>query len=302
MRVVVTGGGGRLGIYVTHALARAQHDVLAVDVNKMDGASAGVVTLQADLTDAGQVYSALAGADAVVHFGAIADAGLTTDPKTFNDNTTMTYNVLQAASDLGIRRVISASSNQAHGLAGSPPVYVPVDDSHPARPINSYALSKVVGEQVADYFAQRKCMEVLSFRILNAQVPSALPSKVAEMVAQPELGARTLWTVTDARDVAAACQQAIEAPGTLESGVYYIAGPTCVMPDSTAKLVAEHYGAQTEVRGQLGHALTRCDRAERVFGWRAKYGWTVTQSHPESQADIPPMFAASHVGPASARL
>eukprot|EP01044_Picomonas_judraskeda_P015377 COSAG03_NODE_2564_length_2638_cov_144.597873_2_plen_75_part_00 len=68
MRVVVTGGGGRLGIYVTHALARAQHDVLSVDVNRMDVASAGVKTLQADLTDAGQAYSALAGADAVVHF------------------------------------------------------------------------------------------------------------------------------------------------------------------------------------------------------------------------------------------
>ena len=141
----------------------------------------------------------------------------------------MTYNVLQAASDLGIRRVVSASSNQAHGLAGAPPVYVPVDDSHPARPVNSYALSKVVGEVVDAYFAAQKGMDVLSFRILNAQVPSGLEEQVAAMAADPLLGKGTLWTVTDARDIASACRLAIEAK-SVESGVYYIAGPTCILP------------------------------------------------------------------------
>ena len=326
MRVTVTGAAGRLGKYIVAELARGGHEVRAVDVDRpapgaaaMGTATAGVAALQANLTDAGQVYNALAGSDAVIHMGAIADTGLTTEPKTFNDNTAMTFNVLQASADLGIRRVVSASSNQAHGLAGAPPVYVPIDDSHPARPVNEYALSKVLGEGIADFFVEQRGLEVLSFRILNTQTPETIPGAIAAMAADPASGKGVVWTVTDARDVARACRLAVEVP-TVESGeaftpslsplcalvlpshgppcvgagVYYIAGPTVALPSiGAAALVAEHYASNTDVRGELGTALTNCERARRVLGWEAEYGWTTETQHPEE-----PEVAA----PAEARL
>ena len=54
-------------------------------------------SIMADLTDPGQAYAALAGCDAVVHMAAWANAGMVTDPRTFNDNTSALFNVLQAA-------------------------------------------------------------------------------------------------------------------------------------------------------------------------------------------------------------
>ena len=106
---------------------------------------------------------------------------MVTDPRTFGDNTTALFNVLQASADLGIKRVISASSNQLYGFAGAPPVFVPVTEDHPARPINSYALSKLVGEQTAEYFNRTRGMEVLSFRIMGTRAPDELPEETAAM-------------------------------------------------------------------------------------------------------------------------
>ena len=137
-------------------------------------------SIMADLTDPGQVYAALAGCTAVVHMAAWANAGMVTDPRTFNDNTSATFNIMQAAADLGIKRVISASSNQLYGFAGAPPEFVPVTEAHPPRPVNSYALSKLVGEQTAEYFTRTRGLEVLSFRIMgntpsNIYMPSNMP-------------------------------------------------------------------------------------------------------------------------------
>ena len=119
---------------------------------------------------------------------------MVTDPRTFGDNTTALFNVLQASADLGIKRVISASSNQLYGFAGAPPLFVPVDENHPARPINSYALSKLVGEQTAEYFNRTRGMEVLSFRIMGTRAPDELPEETAAMKDDAAGAAWLLWT------------------------------------------------------------------------------------------------------------
>eukprot|EP01046_Picozoa_sp_COSAG06_P045998 COSAG06_NODE_6450_length_2927_cov_6.055163_2_plen_191_part_00 len=139
-----------------------------------------------------------------------ANAGVVTDPRTFNDNTSALFNILQAAADLGIKRIISASSNQLYGFAGAPPLFVPVDEAHPARPVNSYALSKLVGEQTAEYFSRTRGLEVLSFRIMGTRAPEELPAETVAMGGDPAGEAWLLWTRTDARDVATACRQAVE--------------------------------------------------------------------------------------------
>ena len=103
-KVAVTGGSGRLGKYNVDGFLNHGWSVLSIDVVPEGGATTSnanaentYASIMADLTDPGQAYSALAGCDAVVHMAAWANAGIVTDPRTFNDNTAALFNVLQAA-------------------------------------------------------------------------------------------------------------------------------------------------------------------------------------------------------------
>ena len=281
MKVVVTGASGRIGAYATRELLQAGHEVICVDVASLRSIPCPV--LRADLTDAGQVYGALAGADAVVHMGAWANAGMVPNTRTYADNTSGTYNVLQACADLGIRRVVCASSAQVYGFAGHAPVFVPADESHPLRPLNCYALSKMAGEQAVDYFRCRYGLEAVSFRIMGARAPAEMDANVERIAADPSADTGLLWTRVDARDVARAARLALEAPA-LEPGPYNITGARVVIDQDSAALVRAHCGPEVEVRPGLdGRAspLT-CARAERVFGYRPRYIWTLDQRHPET--------------------
>ena len=131
MQIVVTGASGRIGRYVVKELVNAGHNVTGIDILASEERMSRF--LRVDLTDAGEVYQALAAteAEAVVHLGAWANAGVVPDTRTYGDNVQGTFNLFQACVDLGIQRVISASSAQVYGFAKAPPVYVPVDEAHP---------------------------------------------------------------------------------------------------------------------------------------------------------------------------
>ena len=280
MKIAVTGSSGRIGRYVVRELSHAGHQVVGLDVQH--NAQAKGLQLLIDLTDAGQVYGALAGCDAVVHMGAWANPGVVPDTRTYADNTTGTFNVFQAAADLGIRRIISASSNQVYGFFAAPPLYAPVDEEHPCRPVNCYALSKMAGEQAAEYFSRHKGLEILSLRILGTRTPEEIPGDIAKIAADPKSAAKLLWTRTDARDAALACRLAVEAD-TVESGPYNIAGSRVALDIPTQELVARYFSDRTELRGGLQRFASplSCARAERVFGYAPRYAWSVGVDHPE---------------------
>ena len=280
MKIAVTGSSGRIGRYVVRELSHAGHQVVGLDVQH--NAQAKGLQLLIDLTDAGQVYGALAGCDAVVHMGAWANPGVVPDTRTYADNTTGTFNVFQAAADLGIRRIISASSNQVYGFFADPPLYAPVDEEHPCRPVNCYALSKMAGEQAAEYFSRHKGLEILSLRILGTRTPEEIPGDIAKIAADPKSAAKLLWTRTDARDAALACRLAVEAD-TVESGPYNIAGSRVALDIPTQELVARYFSDRTELRSGLQRFASplSCARAERVFGYAPRYAWSVGVDHPE---------------------
>ena len=280
MKIAVTGSSGRIGRYVVRELSHAGHQVVGLDVQH--NAQAKGLQLLIDLTDAGQVYGALAGCDAVVHMGAWANPGVVPDTRTYADNTTGTFNLFQAAADLGIRRIISASSNQVYGFFAAPPLYAPVDEEHPCRPVNCYALSKMAGEQAAEYFSRHKGLEILSLRILGTRTPEEIPGDIAKIAADPKSAAKLLWTRTDARDAALACRLAVEAD-TVESGPYNIAGSRVALDIPTQELVARYFSDRTELRSGLQRFASplSCARAERVFGYAPRYAWSVGVDHPE---------------------
>src|SRR5689334_5324505 len=158
MRIFFTGGSGKAGKHVASFLAEQGHQVTNADLVALG--HPGVDDLQVDLTDVGETYSALAGLanfdelelavkpayDAVVHFAAIPRILLTSDAKTYATNVLSTYNVLEAATRLGIRKVVFASSETTYGICFAQgerkPLYVPVDEEHPTVPEDSYAIDR----------------------------------------------------------------------------------------------------------------------------------------------------------------
>ena len=154
MRIVVTGGSGKAGRWVVRDLREHGHDVLNVDLVR-DGSAHGLC-LVTDLTDLGQALEVIAGADAVVHLAAIPAPGLRPEGETFRVNAMSTYNVFAAAVAAGVSRVVWASSETVLGLPfDTPPLFAPIDETIEPRPESSYALSKLVGETMADQFARR---------------------------------------------------------------------------------------------------------------------------------------------------
>ena len=283
MQILVTGASGRIGRYVVKELASAGHSVTSVDILASEGSSPRF--LRVDLTDAGEVYQALAsvGAEAVVHLGAWANAGVVPDTRTYGDNVQGTFNLFQACADLGIQRVVSASSAQVYGFAKAPPAYVPVDEAHLLRPANCYALSKVVGEQAADYFVERFGMTILSFRFMGIRTPAQLDGEIDELAGDPSKGTSLLWTRTDARDAAIACRLAVEAE-SVPSGPYNITGARVVLSEPAATLVKRYFGDETVVRDALpGHiSPMNCAKAENAFDYQPQFVWSMSQRHLES--------------------
>ena len=283
MQILVTGASGRIGRYVVKELVAAGHSVTGVDI--LPSQVKGSRFLHVDLTHAGEVYQALAGpkAEAVVHLGAWANAGVVPDTRTYGDNVQGTFNLFQACADLGIQRVVSASSAQVYGFAKAPPIYVPVDETHPLRPANCYALSKVVGEKAADYFVERFGMTILSFRLMGIRTPAQLDAEVDQLAQDPDGGTSLLWTRTDARDAAVACRLVVEAE-SVASGPYNITGSRIVLSQQTAALVERYFGDETEVRDTLpGHiSPMSCTKAEAAFGYQPQYLWSMSQKHLES--------------------
>ena len=282
MNVLVTGGSGRIGRYVVRDLVAAGHTVTNADLAPFPALPGGF--LRVDLTDPGDIYQALAytKCEAVVHLGAWANAGIVPDTRTYGDNVRGAYNVFQACADLKIQRIVYASSAQVYGFAEAAPLYAPVDEDHPLRPCNSYALAKVAAEEAANYFIKLFGLNILSFRFMGVRLPSEIAAEIEAMAANPASGAWLLWTRTDARDAALACRQAIEAD-VAPSGPYNITGARIVLDQPVADLVSTHFGKNTEIRGLTGRVSPLSTaRAQDAFGYQPRYGWSESQQYPEA--------------------
>jgi nucleoside-diphosphate-sugar epimerase len=282
MRILVTGGSGRIGRYVVRDLVQAGHQVTSVDV--VHRSFPDTRTMMVDLTDAGQVYQALtySEAEAVIHLGAWAGYYAVPPTCMYGDNVCGTFNLFQACADLSVRRVISASSHLVYGVLKAAPVYVPIDEDHPLRPADAYALSKVAGEQAADYFLSQYGLEVISFRFMGVRVPSELDAEIEQFAQNPETRSHLLWTLTDARDAALACRLAVEVK-QIDPGPYNITGRCVVLEEDSADLVKRYFGNQTEIRDGLTGRLSplTCARAGNAIGYQPQYTWSVRHRYPK---------------------
>ncbi|MBC6368715.1 nucleoside-diphosphate-sugar epimerase [Algoriphagus sp. AK58] len=218
MRIFFTGGSGKAGRHVIPYLLEQGHRVMNVDLTPLH--HPGVDNLTADITDSGQMFNAMSmyagfdemepgtgvpAFDAVVHFAAVPRILIKPDNETFRVNTVGTYNVIEAAVKLGIKKIIIASSETTYGICFSDgktdPKYLPLDEHYDVDPMDSYGLSKVVNEQTARSFQRRTGVDIYALRIGNVIEPHEYETLFPYYFKHPEVRRRNAFCYIDARDL-----------------------------------------------------------------------------------------------------
>ncbi|GAA1933950.1 NAD-dependent epimerase/dehydratase family protein [Nocardioides marmoribigeumensis] len=289
MRILFTGGSGKAGHHVAPYLASLGHHVTNADLTPLGHDD--VADLQVDLTDAGQVYSALAGLatfdelelpekpsyDAVVHFAAVPRILLAPDATTYATNALSTYHVLEAATRLGIRKVVFASSETTYGICFAQgerrPLYLPVDEEHPTVPEDSYAMSKVANEVTARSFQARTGADVYGLRINNVIEPHEYAEMFPPFLGDPSLRRRNIFAYIDVRDLGTMVERCLATDG-LGYEVFNVANADMSVAATTAE-VRERFYDGVEVRKEMGRDETfyAIDKARSLLGWEPQHSW-----------------------------
>ncbi len=240
-KVVVTGGSGRLGQFVIRDLLEHGYQVLSLD--RVAPREKLCTSWLVDLRHAGDLFEALKAAHGIIHLGAYQAPNLAPDAETLSNNVSATYNVLRAAADANVKKVVLASSTAAFGFIYATklwaPEYLPLDEDHPSLPQDSYGLSKVLGERIADSIVSvHKDMTVSSLRFPGVNFDLSYES-FRERWRNPATRASGFWTYIDARDAAATCRLALEAKFKGHE-VFIASAPKNCMIQPTVELVKKY--------------------------------------------------------------
>ena len=217
-RIFFTGGSGKAGRHVISYLLKQGHRVLNVDLVPLN--LPGVDNLIADITDSGQMFNAMSSYvgldeleisngilkfDAVVHFAAVPRILIKPDNETFRVNAIGTYNVIEAAVKLGIKKIIIASSETTYGICFADgvtdPKELPLEEDYAVDPMDSYGLSKVVNEKTAQSFQLRSGFDIYALRIGNVIEPHEYQELFPHYFRNPEVRRRNAFCYIDARDL-----------------------------------------------------------------------------------------------------
>lgn len=270
VKVCVTGASGKAGRAAVEELDSFGFDVLAVDLVP---AALGVPFLRADLCDYGQTVEVLSQVDAVVHLANIPAPGIYTPAVTFMRNTEMNANVFLGAAQLGLQRVVWASSETTLGLPfETPPRYVPIDEDHFPYPTTTYALSKVVGETLAAHVSQWSGIPFIGLRLSNIHTIADY-ERVPGYWADPKTRIWNLWSYVDVRDAASAFRLALGATLTGAHNYIIAAGDT-IMNRPSMELVDATFPSvkRTRMIGEF-ETLLSIDAARRCLGYEPGHSW-----------------------------
>lgn len=259
--ILVTGAAGLLGRFVVRDLLVNGYSVRGLD--RRAGES-GIEWHVGDVTDPALVTKAMAGVDAVLHIAAVPNIWSGDGQTIMRVNLLGTYTVFEAAEAHGVKRVVFCSSDSVAGYTVRegrmlPPRYAPVDLDHPLLATDPYAVSKVMGEDLARAYALRG-MSVVALRTVFI----AYPEMACEIVARAKdpanyrgpmaggpssAGGGPLYHHIDPRDVARAFRLASEL--SMRSGgfeKFYLSSAVTLSPEPTLERLRRLHGDAVEVR------------------------------------------------------
>src|SRR5919199_2746392 len=279
MKVVVTGAAGRIGRAVLQELKEhGDYQAWAVD-RALPPAGLARRALLVDLADAGQVYGALAGADAVIHLGAYPSTAHHPGELVYVNNTAACANVAAACAAFGIKRVVYTSSVTVYALDYQARhggiTRLPADESIAPHPDDWYPLSKWVGEEIFTMAAEQHGLAVASLRPALVVGPDEYEPRGRPRDDRDASGG--MWGYVDARDVAQAARLALEHLDELGPGNHpfnvgaadaHSAEP---LSDVIPRFVPELADIAPALTGTTpGFGI---DKAQRLLGYRPRHSW-----------------------------
>ncbi len=290
MRILFTGGSGKAGKYVIAYLLEQGHKVLNVDITPLN--LVGVENLIADITDAGQMFNAMSSYiglgeleggngvpkfDAVVHFAAVPRILIKPDNETFRVNTIGTYNVIEAAVKLGIKKIIIASSETTYGICFSDgqtdPKSLPLEEDYDVDPMDSYGLSKVVNEKTAQSFQRRSGFDIYALRIGNVIEPHEYAELFPHYFKNPEVRRRNAFCYIDARDLGQIVNLCLQKDGL--GFQIFNAGNDHNGAIIPSKELVERFFPNVPLTRELGEheALFSNRKIREVLGFKEQHHW-----------------------------
>jgi nucleoside-diphosphate-sugar epimerase len=291
-RIFVTGGSGRLGRSVVAGLAQAGHEVISVDRDAVpaDQLPVGVVQETGDLLAPGEALRLLKETrpDAVIHLAAIAVPFSAPEDVIFATNTGLAFAVMSAATELGVRKIVTASSPTVLGYgcpAGWLPDSFPLDERTRPKPWNAYALSKLIAEQTVEMFAaaQGEQIRYAAFRpcyVISPEEWEGAPTQqghtLAERLADPALSAPALFNYVDARDVADFLDVLLQKMDYIPNGeTFFVGAADALATAPLAELMPQYLpGSETLAASLIGTTPAfSIAKARDLLGWVPRRSW-----------------------------
>lgn len=298
-RILVTGADGFIGSHLVEKLVRQGHEVRAFVAYNSFGSRgwldncdpkilSNLSVFSGDIRDPNGVRVAMKGRDVVLHLAALIGIPYSYhSPDSYVDtNIKGTLNVLQAARDLSVERIVHTSTSEVYGTAR----YIPIDEEHPLRAQSPYAASKIGADQIAISFERSFGTPVSVLRPFNTYGPrqslrAFIPTVIAQIASgknQISLGAlrpkRDFSFVSDtvsAFIAIASCDAAVGEVVNSGSGFEISMG-------DTAQLIAELMKIEIEIvedahrmrpsRSEVERLLASNEKARRLMQWKPGYG------------------------------
>jgi NAD dependent epimerase/dehydratase len=298
-KILVTGADGFIGSHLTEALVRTGHDVRAfVMYNSfnswgwLDHCSADVKghfdVFAGDIRDPNGVRVATKDCDAVLHLAAlIAIPYSYHSPDTYVDtNIKGTLNVVQAARDLHVSKVIHTSTSEVYGTAR----FVPITEEHPLQGQSPYSASKIGADQIAMSYYSSFGTPVTIVRPFNTYGPrQSARAVIPTIITQIANGSRRikLGALRPTRDFNYVTDTVAGFVAALSSErgvgqVINIGGSLEISIGDTAKIIADVMGVKIEIitdeqrlrpeRSEVERLWAANDKARELLGWQPQYG------------------------------
>jgi nucleoside-diphosphate-sugar epimerase len=295
MRILVTGGGGFIGSHLVHALVQEGHDVRVLDNfatgrrENLPGLDSSFELVEGDIQSYERVHNAALDCEVVLHQAAMPSVPRSIqDPLTSNaSNVIGTLNVLLAARDNGVRRVVFASSSSVYGASEA----LPKHESQTPLPISPYAVAKLAGEGYCRSFHAVYGLETVALRYFNVFGPGQDPlSQYAAVIpnfltAVLEGSSPTIFgDGTQTRDftyisnVIDANLLAMTAPNVAGQTLNVACGGRISLNEVVAA-IAELTDRDVEPRydpprvGDVPHSMASIDRARDLLGFEPRAGF-----------------------------
>jgi NAD dependent epimerase/dehydratase len=304
-KILVTGADGFIGSHLTEALVRQGHDVRAFTLYNsfsswgwLDHCDEDVrgkfEVFQGDVRDPNGVRIAMKGCDTVLHLAAlIAIPYSYHSPDTYIDtNVKGTLNILQAARDLNVLRLVHTSTSEVYGTAR----FVPINEEHPLQGQSPYSASKIAADQLAYSFYASFGLPVVTARPFNTYGPrQSARAVIPSIITQVANGQRSikLGSLTPTRDfnfvsdTVAGFIAAMNSDTALGETINFGSNFEISVGD-TARLIAELMQVDIEIQSDVSRLRPNKSEVERLWADNRKasefLGWSPVYSGREGFA------------------